>query len=526
MSIGATADQDGRRLMDITAHNPDFRTWVARVSSVAAASASVATLAVAADAGLSAPLSLVLGVVPAALALEKLFKFSQKPDSHSAADANKSVKRLRNHYVSLAKSYCVDAPNIAPHVTIGPCPVPVDGRVDIESSLDHADTVTDEFLVPHLYRDDVLCTVLLGNPGSGKSVLSLKLAAFIANDYLERVTAHVPLVLPLRDWTSDVSLSEWVSDQASYLYAIPPSVTHRWLTRGSLILFLDGYDEVRQDRRGRLLDEINRWHAVNSARMVISCRSSAAGLPALISAIQVDRIARLQAYPETQLMDYLESAMGQIHVAKDAPAYRPDVDKSVRILRDLMEDDSIRENLMLGLVAASRAETVGTRSSGAREKDSRDPAAPALALGNQFYAAGNYGDAKIAYLTASRVPDSSKHSVSILLYGICEAVLGNKEAARQAVYDYVAASSGDSITPSEAGNRVHLGTSDERHVLAAMESGISYDLCQVCSRSRLTPSRVAVALQALRDIGAIDTPLERLDGIRYRRSDAFAVIGD
>ncbi|MEU0539073.1 NACHT domain-containing protein [Nocardia sp. NPDC005978] len=526
ISIGATMDQQRTRLLDLTAQNPEFRVWLARASSVAAASAAVATLAVTADAGLSAPLSLALGVVPAAVALAKLDRFSRQPDSHRVADANKSVKRLRNHYGALAKSYCVDAPDIAPQVTIASHSTVVDGRIDPAGSIEHSETVGDECLVPLLYRDDVRRTVLLGNPGSGKSVLSLKLAAFIANDYLQKQAHKVPLVLPLRDWSAGLALPEWIIEQASYLYAIPTTVTRRWLDDGILILFLDGYDEVRTDRRGLLLGEIARWNAGVDTRMVITCRASDPELSTLLSAIGVDRIATLQAVPAEQSMDYLESAMGQITIAKDAPPYRPDVARVVRILRDLMVDDSIREQVMLGLAAASRAENVATVPGCLRERDERDPAAAALALGNQLYAAGNYGGAKIAYLEAGRAKHSSKHSVAILLYGICEAFLGNKDAARKAVYDYVEASLRDPITPSEAGNRVNLGTSDERQVLAAMRSGISYDLCQVCSRSKLVPSRVTAALQSLREIGAIDTPFERLDGIRYRRSDAFAMSGD
>ncbi len=526
MPIGAADGHNSRRILGLTEQSPELRTLVTRVSSVAATSGAVAFLALAAEAGLSAPLSLVVAVVPALFAFIQLDRFSQKPTSRSVADAKKSVKRLLHHYDSLAESHCVDAPSIAPHMALGPYPANIDDTINIADFLESSDVRADELLISRLYRENMRCIILLGNPGAGKSVLMLKLASSIARDFLDKSAPHVPLILPLRDWCPDLSFSEWISEQASYLYAIPPSVTRCWLIDGSPILLLDGYDEVPALERENLLRDINRWRMTSSsARIVISCRSSDPGLSRLASVINADQVAVIQCFPKKQMMDYLESAMGSINAVRDASRYRPDVGRSARILREFMQDDDIREKLMLGLVAASRAEAATRKAEERTVQEGVDPIIPALTVGNQLYAAGNYDGAKIAYLEASRVSRSSKHAIAILLYGVCEAVLNNKPAAREAVYQYVASSFHDSITPSEAGNRVRLGTQDEHRVLGAMQQGISYDICQVCSRSSLSPSRAYAALHALHAIGAVDTPLERLDGVRYRRSDAFTVDG-
>ncbi|MFX0581147.1 NACHT domain-containing protein [Nocardia nepalensis] len=498
-----------------------------RISSVVLTSGAATTLTVAAAGKFNLIWSIVW-IIPAALAFVSLDWLSRKPIPSPHA-MEESVKRLRHQYESYVEHHAAEVQGIGPPVAVGPVPTTLQRQIDLDTALATAETMADRLFFARFFESAGRFTFLLGEPGSGKSVLLFRLAARMAKDHLEGSTTSVPLVFQLRDWTSDYPMRRWISEQACYRYAISPSVTRHWLDRGSSVLFLDGFDEVAVGQRGNLISELNSWsRSAGGTQLVVSCRSSQPDLPHVISNLHVDQLAVLRPFPQQQAVDYLEAALDRLkHQSGGALARSEHLDRLDRLLRGLITDESaVRLPLMLGLMAASESE-INRGSEDHRPSEplaimNVDPAEPVFTLGNDLFAMGDYDAARGAYLAASRIPGSHKRALATLLYGVCEAVVGNEIEARRAMHESIAARLEESITQSDVNNRVRVVDMDEREVLHVMLRGVSYNLSQVCSRSGLPPSRADAALRSLRNIGAIETPSDDWNNIRFRRSETFA----
>ncbi|MBM7773878.1 hypothetical protein JOD54_004082 [Actinokineospora baliensis] len=102
--------------------------------------------------------------------------------------------------------------------------------------------------------------LVVGGPGSGKTVLLLELAeALLAR--AETVTEPVPLVLHLSSWSGG-SLEAWIAEQTRTHYGragFSRKAVGQWLREGLLVPLLDGLDEVDPARRDGCVDAIRAF---------------------------------------------------------------------------------------------------------------------------------------------------------------------------------------------------------------------------------------------------------------------------
>jgi predicted NACHT family NTPase len=99
-------------------------------------------------------------------------------------------------------------------------------------------------------------TVLLGNPGAGKSTTAAKICADIARFYDERLVSNrclTPVHVLLREyaiWRKDKrsSLVGFIEDRCSLQVPIIDHVFEYLLTQGRLLLVFDGLDELVDTR--------------------------------------------------------------------------------------------------------------------------------------------------------------------------------------------------------------------------------------------------------------------------------------
>ncbi len=97
-------------------------------------------------------------------------------------------------------------------------------------------------------------TVVLGNPGAGKSTLALKLCNDLASRYEERLVSYrllTPVLAILREYgglkkTSPCSILQFVESQTASRYQVaPPSDAFEYLfTTGRVLIVFDGLDEL------------------------------------------------------------------------------------------------------------------------------------------------------------------------------------------------------------------------------------------------------------------------------------------
>lgn len=125
------------------------------------------------------------------------------------------------------------------------------------------------------------CLVVLGNPGSGKTVLLIQFVLRMLDD--RQPSKPVPLLLPLASWDPrNVDFAEWVKqrleiEHPSLRLEAPPSMGSKMprsqalLERGLIFPVLDGLDELPRAVRSLALQQIND-SVGHGRKLVISSR--------------------------------------------------------------------------------------------------------------------------------------------------------------------------------------------------------------------------------------------------------------
>lgn len=115
--------------------------------------------------------------------------------------------------------------------------------------------------------------VILGGPGSGKSVLVQRLALDILGkspeqkDYPKpedkdrpRLSEQIPVIFGLRSWEPGTGLDEWLTSQLTGLYYIPlltKELAGELVRSRRVLPILDGFDEITPAQRAEFLDLLN-----------------------------------------------------------------------------------------------------------------------------------------------------------------------------------------------------------------------------------------------------------------------------
>lgn len=128
-----------------------------------------------------------------------------------------------------------------------------------------------------LYRREQGELLLLGDPGSGKTTLLLEIAETLIREAEADPTQPIPVVFNLSAWRKQhTRLDEWLVEQLNQDYHVPPKIGQRWVESGSLLLLLDGLDEVAESRRAACVEAINVYRKEHQAvlrPMVVCCRT-------------------------------------------------------------------------------------------------------------------------------------------------------------------------------------------------------------------------------------------------------------
>lgn len=121
-------------------------------------------------------------------------------------------------------------------------------------------------------RDRLL---ILGAPGSGKSVALLRLACDLAATIGTPTNpwSQIPVFLSLSSWRStDRNLIDWLARELNDDYSCGPVDVRKWVNDGAILPLLDGLDEVAPNERAACVIAINRYMADHGGGLVISSR--------------------------------------------------------------------------------------------------------------------------------------------------------------------------------------------------------------------------------------------------------------
>lgn len=116
--------------------------------------------------------------------------------------------------------------------------------------------------------------LILGEPGTGKTVSLLKLAERLIKKTEEDLSLPIPVVFNLSSWAiKRKSIADWLVEELWDKYKFPKALSKQWIEQEELILLLDGLDEVKAEYRNDCVKALNKFlnkHGITET--VVCCR--------------------------------------------------------------------------------------------------------------------------------------------------------------------------------------------------------------------------------------------------------------
>ena len=116
--------------------------------------------------------------------------------------------------------------------------------------------------IAEVFDDAGRCLLILGEPGSGKTIALLELTRDLLARCRDDASQPVPVVFNLSSWNErKQGFGDWLAEELRAKYYVPMLVGRSWLEKNQLVLLLDGLDEVRPDNQAACVLAINGFVA-------------------------------------------------------------------------------------------------------------------------------------------------------------------------------------------------------------------------------------------------------------------------
>ena len=171
-----------------------------------------------------------------------------------------------------------------------------------------------------VYRDGGGSLLILGEPGSGKTMTLLELADYLLIVAEDEPREPIPIVFNLSSWAHETKpLADWLVDELNILYQVNRKLARSWLaeTPFPFVLLLDGLDEVKFEHRADCINAINTFsREYGPINLVVCSRTEDYRLTA--NQLHSLRAITLQPLTQTQINDYLSAGRTALEAAHQA----------------------------------------------------------------------------------------------------------------------------------------------------------------------------------------------------------------
>lgn len=114
--------------------------------------------------------------------------------------------------------------------------------------------------------------LILGNPGSGKTMTLLELTRHLINRSEADVNLPIPVVFNLSSWKGGKqTITDWLVTELNNQYQVAKELGKNWVKKGELLLLLDGLDEVKLSFRNACVQALNLFHQEHGEIEMVVC---------------------------------------------------------------------------------------------------------------------------------------------------------------------------------------------------------------------------------------------------------------
>lgn len=149
--------------------------------------------------------------------------------------------------------------------------------------------------------------LILGEPGSGKTIALLQLAERLIKQTRNNMEKPIPVVFNLSSWGEKRQpLKDWLIEELKDKYQVPKTWSEPWLKDCQLTLLLDGLDEVKAEYRDDCIIAINQFLADRMGTEIVVC-SRIKDYDALKERISLSSVICIQPLSREQVLDSLKN---------------------------------------------------------------------------------------------------------------------------------------------------------------------------------------------------------------------------
>lgn len=158
--------------------------------------------------------------------------------------------------------------------------------------------------------------LILGEPGSGKTTILLKLAQDLIPRIEEDLSQPIPVVLNLSSWVIRYqTIADWLVQQLNSQYQIPNLLGEAWVEDQQLLLLLDGLDEVKAEHRKACVQALNQFIQDYGLTEMVVC-SRIRDYKVLSKRLKLQGAICIQSLMPEQINQYLQRAGDQLEAVQ------------------------------------------------------------------------------------------------------------------------------------------------------------------------------------------------------------------
>ena len=160
--------------------------------------------------------------------------------------------------------------------------------------------------------------LILGEPGSGKTVTLLKLAESLIARTENDLSQPLPVVMNLSSWAKKrQSITDWLVQELYEIYGASKSLGKAWVDQEQLILLLDGLDEVEDQYRNDCVKTLNQFIQGHGLTEMVVC-SRLRDYESLAERLKLRSAIYVQPLTSQQIDQFLERTGESLSTLKNA----------------------------------------------------------------------------------------------------------------------------------------------------------------------------------------------------------------